>query len=69
VQPNGQILIGGGFSYLDLNSYNGIVRLNTDGTLDLSFTSGHRHVESVTGFSDTIYANITPAQREYPHRR
>ena len=56
VQPNGQILIAGGFSYLDLDSYNGIARLNTDGTVDLSFTPGTGTLNPVTGFSDTIYA-------------
>ena len=44
VQPDGRILIAGGFSYLDLVSYNGIARLNRDGTVDLSFHPGHRHV-------------------------
>jgi uncharacterized delta-60 repeat protein len=58
VQPNGQILIGGGFSYLDLNSYNGIARLNTDGTVDQSFTPGTGTFNPITGFSDVIY-NIT----------
>jgi uncharacterized delta-60 repeat protein len=58
VQPNGQILIAGGFSYLDLDSYNGIVRLNPDGTLDLSFNPGKGTLNPVTGDSDTIYAMI-----------
>jgi len=55
VQPNGQILIGGAFSYLDLNSYNGIGRLNTDGTVDLTFTPGTGTLNPLTGFSDTVY--------------
>ena len=58
VQPNGQILVGGAFSYLDLNSYNGIGRLNTDGTVDLTFTPGTGTLNPLTGFSDTVY-NIT----------
>jgi uncharacterized delta-60 repeat protein len=56
VQPDGQILIGGGFSYLDLVSYNGIVRLNRDGTVDLSFSPGNGTLNSLTGITDTIYA-------------
>jgi uncharacterized delta-60 repeat protein len=58
VQPNGQILIAGGFSYFDLDSYNGIVRLNPDGTVDLSFDPGTGTHNPVTGFSDTIYAML-----------
>jgi len=58
LQSNGQILIGGGFSYFDLNSYNGIARLNTDGTVDQSFTPGTGTYNALTGFSDTVY-NIT----------
>jgi len=56
VQTNGQILVAGGFSYLDLDSYNGIVRLNPDGTLDLSFNPGKGTYNPATGDSDTIYA-------------
>jgi uncharacterized delta-60 repeat protein len=55
VQANGQILVGGGFSYYDLDSYNGIVRLNTDGTVDLNFTPGTGTFNPFTGFSDAIY--------------
>ncbi len=58
VQPDGQILIGGGFSYFDLDSYNGIARLNTDGTVDQSFSPGTGTYNPLTGFSDVIY-NIT----------
>ena len=58
VQPNTQILIGGAFSYLDLNSYNGIARLNPDGTVDQSFTPGTGTLNPITSVSDTIY-NIT----------
>lgn len=58
LQPNGQLLVGGGFSYLDLNSYNGIVRLNTDGSVDSSFNPGTGTYNFATGISDSIY-NIT----------
>jgi uncharacterized delta-60 repeat protein len=56
VQPDGQILVAGGFSYLDLVSYNGIVRLNTDGTVDLNFNPGTGTLNPLTGISDTIYS-------------
>ena len=56
VQPDGQLLIAGGFSYLDLVSYNGICRLNRDGTVDLSFSPGTGTFNPQTGISDTIYA-------------
>ncbi len=55
VQPDGQILVAGGFSYLDLVSYNGICRLNQDGTVDLSFSPGTGTLNPLTGISDTIY--------------
>jgi uncharacterized delta-60 repeat protein len=56
LQPNGQILIAGGFSYLDLNSYNGIARLNPDGTVDLNFNPGVGTLNPITSVADTIYA-------------
>ncbi len=56
LQPNGQILVGGAFSYVDLISYNGIVRLNTDGTVDLTFNPGTGTYNPLTGISDQIYA-------------
>ena len=58
IQSNGQILIAGGFSYFDLDSYNGIARLNLDGTLDQSFVPGTGTFNPLTGFSDVIY-NLT----------
>jgi len=56
VQPNGQILIGGSFSYLDLVNYNGLARLNTDGTVDLTFHPGNGTLNPVTGNADTVDA-------------
>ena len=41
---------------MDLNSYNGIVRLNTDGTVDLSFNPGTGTLNPNTSISDSIYA-------------
>ncbi len=55
LQANGQVLIGGGFSYLDLNTANGLARLNTDGTVDTTFNSGTGTYNSVSEFADTIY--------------
>src|SRR5690606_33198537 len=40
VQPDGKILIGGGFTSYDGVPRNGIVRLNSDGSLDASFDPG-----------------------------
>ena len=56
IQSNGQVVIGGAFSYLDLNTANGLARLNTDGTVDTTFNSGTGTYNSVSGFADTIYA-------------
>ena len=56
VQPDGRILIAGGFSWLDLVSYNGIARLNLDGTVDTTFASGTGTFNPVTGVTDPIYA-------------
>lgn len=40
LQPDGKILIGGAFTSFDGNPRSGIARLNTDGSLDLSFDPG-----------------------------
>ncbi len=39
VQPNGNILIGGAFTSVDGASFNNIARLNTNGTLDTTFSN------------------------------
>ncbi|HEV2693744.1 MAG TPA: Calx-beta domain-containing protein, partial [Verrucomicrobiae bacterium] len=56
LQASGQILIGGGFSYLDLNSASGIARLNTDGTVDTTFACGTGTYNPVTRSADTVFA-------------
>ena len=56
LQADGKILVGGGFSYVDLISYSGIVRLNTDGTVDLNFKPGSGTYNPATGISDKVYA-------------
>lgn len=40
IQPNGKILVGGKFSSYNGIVQNGIVRLNSDGSLDTSFNTG-----------------------------
>ncbi len=40
LQPDGNILIGGDFSKVNGISRNGIARLNSDGSLDMSFNPG-----------------------------
>lgn len=44
VQTDGRVLVGGNFTVVNGSSYNRLVRLNVDGTLDPSFDIG-------TGFS------------------
>ncbi|MBI3518275.1 MAG: T9SS type A sorting domain-containing protein [Bacteroidetes bacterium] len=41
VLANGKILVGGGFTYYDNNPAPGIVRLNSDGTIDNTFDPGN----------------------------
>ena len=54
VQADGKILIGGSFAYYNLVSYNGLARLNTDGTLDLSFQNGTGTYNPISGVADTV---------------
>jgi len=56
LQATGKILIGGAFSYLDLNTANGISRLNTDGTVDTTFSSGTGTYNPVTRSADKVFA-------------
>jgi uncharacterized delta-60 repeat protein len=48
VQTDGKILVGGAFTSYKGVTENRIIRLNTDGTKDLSFNTG-------TGFNDNVY--------------
>ena len=48
VQSDGKILVGGFFSQYNGVSYNRLIRLNSDGSIDNSFTIG-------TGFNNTIF--------------
>jgi uncharacterized delta-60 repeat protein len=48
VQSDGKILVGGFFSQYNGVSYNRLIRLNSDGSIDNTFTIG-------TGFNNTIF--------------
>lgn len=56
LQANGQILIGGAFSAYQLAGYNGILRLNPDGTVDPSFNPGLGTYNLYTTDNDVVYA-------------
>jgi len=47
IQADGKIIVGGDFTTFNGNTTNGIIRLNTDGSLDASFDPG-------TGFNNTL---------------
>jgi uncharacterized delta-60 repeat protein len=49
IQPDGKILVGGGFTQYNGTARNRIVRLNTDGSLDTTFSIG-------TGFNNAIWS-------------
>jgi len=51
LQPDGKILVGGGFTSYNGTTQNRIARLNPDGTLDTSFTIG-------TGFGGSVSAIV-----------
>jgi uncharacterized delta-60 repeat protein len=48
IQPDGKIIVGGVFTSYNGTPANGIIRLNSDGTVDNSFNSG-------TGFNETVW--------------
>lgn len=48
LQPDGKVVLGGRFSTFNGISYNRMVRLNTDGSIDLGFSIG-------TGFDKYVY--------------
>jgi len=51
-QPNGQVLLGGAFAYINGSSLNGIARLNADGSIDTAgFSPG-------TGADDVVHSII-----------
>ncbi|MGA2299038.1 MAG: T9SS type A sorting domain-containing protein, partial [FCB group bacterium] len=48
LQPDGKILVGGVFQMFNNRSFNGIIRLNFDGSIDTTFNVGE-------GFDDEVY--------------
>jgi len=64
-QPDGKILVGGGFFTLDGNSRNNLVRLNNDGTEDIDFFNnyaGSGQINDIKFLSDggiVLAGNIT----------
>jgi uncharacterized delta-60 repeat protein len=55
LQPDGKVLIGGGFTTVNGTNRSGIARLNADGSLDTSFdpgTGANGEVRSITSQSD-----------------
>ncbi len=60
LQPDGKILIGGYFTKYNGTTANRIARLNADGTLDTTFTTG-------TGASSSVSLS-PPTRRQNPHR-
>jgi uncharacterized delta-60 repeat protein len=49
IQPDGKILVGGGFSRYNGTTANKIIRLNSDGSIDTTFNTD-------TGFNDIVYS-------------
>ena len=47
VQPDGKILLGGGFSQINGVTHNSIARVNTDGSLDAGFNAGTDRVNDI----------------------
>jgi uncharacterized delta-60 repeat protein len=54
VQPDGKILIGGGFQRLGNTPRAGLARLNPDGSLDASFPAGQPAGLSLSGLADRL---------------
>ena len=69
IQPDGKIIVGGGFSYeYNSKTYDYIMRLNTDGSIDENFNSGfstlfNNDVDKVFALSDGIL--VTGIFNEY----
>jgi uncharacterized delta-60 repeat protein len=57
LQPDGKIIVVGGFATFNGNTRNGIVRLNSDGTEDATFAAN-----TGTGFGTAINANFVYLQ-------
>ncbi len=57
VLPNGQILVGGAFTYFNGSYSPGLVRLNADGSLDTTFNAGGSGVDT-NGYGDPVQAIV-----------
>ena len=56
LKSDGTLLVGGSFSYFDLSTYDGLLRLKTDGTVDTTFNPGDGTYNFFTGESDSVYS-------------
>ncbi len=56
LQPDGRLLVGGAMAYFELATYNGLVRLSPDGTVDTSFNPGTGTYNPFTGVADSVNA-------------
>ncbi len=55
LQPDGKIVVGGNFTSFNGISRNRIARLNSDGSLDMSFSVG----SGITGYAQPLWIGIT----------
>ena len=59
LQSNGQLLAGGSFTWVEMTGINGICRFNTDGMVDLTFSTlgtNNGTWNPATGIADTVNA-------------
>ncbi len=56
LQPDGNLLVGGAITYFELTTYNGLVRLKPDGSVDPTFNPGTGTYNAVTGVADAVNA-------------
>lgn len=57
LQPDGKILLGGQFSFFNGSTYNRLVRLNSDGSVDSGFSVG-------SGFDKNVYSIALQSDRK-----
>lgn len=57
LQPNGKLIVGGAFTSYKGGTYNRIIRLNSDGSVDTSFNTG-------SGFNSRVYRNCIALQSD-----
>ena len=59
MQPDGKVLIGGGFTVYNGAVVNRLARLNTDGSLDTTFASPSRRATSCTRYASSPTARLS----------